>query len=665
MNSNYITTEAERGTRSLFQPRIWVACSIISLIFIIINLVKSSQLDIEDALFLTRNSIKEFKEMYLPNGLHLGGDEGVFTDAETYTRRMIHNDFDLDFPLNGVMNSVFPIDSFIEFNTSVEFPDNLSLYGDDTKVTPNQLIGRYASFSSIITNEMNEQYKIFPGLACEAINGTEYPEYYGKIFVVLRGECTFVDKVSSIVESDLNPRAIIIANNEPYRSLITMYSATFNSDGSLKTPIMFITNEDYKILKYLEEEEPNTFLRLSTASLGNWWNVLISMTLSPPILILLFYTVVKGLQFFRKRRLNKLNEKIVKQLPVYIFNQNHIIPSKSFYDYITITRQSDRLSSIPSSDSGSGIAEANPQSIGPTPKSSTSSMQNLVINGVDLEGSTGKKLNILTAPKDYYHTFKCSICLDSFKPLKSRVLVLDCKHIFHEKCLSNWLINFKRSCPLCNNTLKNNELPYLLAGQESQNNYGSISNTDLEAQREDILIHDESSNDFADSPSSSPSSVHSNDVIEQSLMIEFLEPNETEIPQTPPTNHQLTVPNSANSNASSASNTSFYTTHTTLNPSSIYTSSQNPVRHYRELIGSHTQLQSLSESLSESLSGSLSGSLDESHLSIDTDSQQYATPTGSFKSDSPNTISEFVSPNVDTETIEEDASLSTIEAVNV
>ena len=78
-------------------------------------------------------------------------------------------------------------------------------------------------------------------------------------------------------------------------------------------------------------------------------------------------------------------------------------------------------------------------------------------------------LNILVPPDDYFNATKCSICLEKFHPLRSRVLLLNCKHFYHEQCLSNWLINFKRSCPLCNNSLK---LSYLLS--QPQPSYGAL-----------------------------------------------------------------------------------------------------------------------------------------------------------------------------------------------
>ncbi|KXS94476.1 hypothetical protein AC578_1720 [Pseudocercospora eumusae] len=42
----------------------------------------------------------------------------------------------------------------------------------------------------------------------------------------------------------------------------------------------------------------------------------------------------------------------------------------------------------------------------------------------------------------------CSVCLDDFTNA-STVIRLDCKHVFHAKCIVTWLEKSKNSCPLC------------------------------------------------------------------------------------------------------------------------------------------------------------------------------------------------------------------------
>lgn len=46
---------------------------------------------------------------------------------------------------------------------------------------------------------------------------------------------------------------------------------------------------------------------------------------------------------------------------------------------------------------------------------------------------------------------KCSICLSDFN-LKDKIISLECKHIFHVKCIRQWFSNGKK-CPNCNNTV--------------------------------------------------------------------------------------------------------------------------------------------------------------------------------------------------------------------
>lgn len=45
----------------------------------------------------------------------------------------------------------------------------------------------------------------------------------------------------------------------------------------------------------------------------------------------------------------------------------------------------------------------------------------------------------------------CTICLQKFRDNISKICILTCNHIFHYKCLYNWLISNKHwKCPICN-----------------------------------------------------------------------------------------------------------------------------------------------------------------------------------------------------------------------
>lgn len=410
--------------------------------FLALHLFMASQLELEDALFLTKNTFREWNDHYLckgrvagctlPEGKH-GEDKHEEEEIESTARRF---DLDLDSPFTNVVNLVFPIDLIVSYNAS-----NIT----------HKFVARYASFSPVLTGKLRSHFSVFPGDACEPIVADDYPDMKDRVIVVLRGHCTFVSKVKHVLESKLRPRAVVVANNEPSRNLITMYSGTFNSDGLLSVPVLFIASEDYLRLQEVGDVE----LLLQTAAFDNWVNLMLLMAVSPPLLILACYVAVRGIQLCRRRRRSVVSRRLVRRLPVYIYNKSHLVPAGSFYEYLAATGQTDVVS-LPLSSFNDILGD-----------------QPDLVHEVDLESVN---VPLLMAPKDFYPTKKCSICLDRFVALHLRVLVLDCHHVYHEKCLSNWLVNFRRTCPLCNEPLKLiDTLPLLDISQL----YGSFSG-DLE-----------------------------------------------------------------------------------------------------------------------------------------------------------------------------------------
>ena len=86
-------------------------------------------------------------------------------------------------------------------------------------------------------------------------------------------------------------------------------------------------------------------------------------------------------------------------------------------------------------------------------------------NQVDIEEENRKKIEILLknslAPQKFIKKLgikdgnTCTICIEDFKEKKSKVSVTPCQHVFHYKCLSNWLIQnvLNPKCPNCNYNL--------------------------------------------------------------------------------------------------------------------------------------------------------------------------------------------------------------------
>lgn len=57
------------------------------------------------------------------------------------------------------------------------------------------------------------------------------------------------------------------------------------------------------------------------------------------------------------------------------------------------------------------------------------------------------QINQVYYKKNKYDLFECSICFDEFKE-NELLKQLNCNHIFHKECLSQWLLNEKH-CPIC------------------------------------------------------------------------------------------------------------------------------------------------------------------------------------------------------------------------
>ncbi|KAI5968238.1 hypothetical protein CANMA_002454 [Candida margitis] len=389
------------------QPRTVVFALLLTLYVLLIGFGLGGQLDFNSAIFLTKNSIQEFKQKL--------SSKSIITSIAG----SLPYEGDPEYPLNNVFNSLFPIDAIFEFNTTYE-----------GNITTHKFAGRYASFSPILNDRITSRYRILSDKACSKVTVDDSDKV--KILIVPRGECNFVSKVLNIIGSDAKPKAIIIANNEPYRGLITMYSNTFNQDGALDIPVVFITYEDSKLLEAAGHD--STALQISTADFGDWINVLLSIVLSPPLLIIVIYCIILCGQRVRRGQINKRNTQLVKNLPVYVYNVDQLISESDFEKCFKST--------------DSEIADD---------------------PALFAKSALHQKLHVLTSPNDYFKAYKCSICLEKYEPLRSRVLVLECKHLYHQKCLSKWLINFRRSCPLCNSTILTDNL---LTGHEV--NYGSM-----------------------------------------------------------------------------------------------------------------------------------------------------------------------------------------------
>jgi len=69
------------------------------------------------------------------------------------------------------------------------------------------------------------------------------------------------------------------------------------------------------------------------------------------------------------------------------------------------------------------------------------------------KSKTGVDANCIDAlPRVACHEFKgedCRVCLTPFEN-DDEVVALPCSHLFHASCISTWLSDYRKACPLCN-----------------------------------------------------------------------------------------------------------------------------------------------------------------------------------------------------------------------
>jgi hypothetical protein len=70
-----------------------------------------------------------------------------------------------------------------------------------------------------------------------------------------------------------------------------------------------------------------------------------------------------------------------------------------------------------------------------------------------LERPTASKQNVDSLPRVRAEDAVgqvCTVCLDPFRLNDTISMLPACEHIFHKDCVSKWLLERHRTCPLCN-----------------------------------------------------------------------------------------------------------------------------------------------------------------------------------------------------------------------
>jgi hypothetical protein len=64
------------------------------------------------------------------------------------------------------------------------------------------------------------------------------------------------------------------------------------------------------------------------------------------------------------------------------------------------------------------------------------------------------KFTVIEKNYDEYTDDCCSICLQESQESQEQIIKTNCNHIFHLQCLSNWVNQNKKTCPICRNSME-------------------------------------------------------------------------------------------------------------------------------------------------------------------------------------------------------------------
>lgn len=296
------------------------------------------------------------------------------------------------------------------------------------------------------------------------------------IALALRGECSFAAKVR--MAQELGASAVVIGDEaltgEPEsiqrrrQNLITMFSPDDIDD--LDIPAMFVSRATYLILWDELKASPNGTVAIRLEEDTEWEYPLLDLLLALLLLPSILTIATLGLNHIRtirRRKKERATPSAVDALEVRIWQEGGWEKEDSLRSGSTTSsvggddgasRTSSRPGSIrnslqppPTHDqqqeaSGSGwTSHGSPR---PTARRLGSSADRLhrLLASSPAPSTSRSKPNL--RPKQYYNTQECAICLEMFQK-GDEVRICPCGHVFHREELDQWLMGWKRCCPVC------------------------------------------------------------------------------------------------------------------------------------------------------------------------------------------------------------------------
>ncbi|KAG7386765.1 hypothetical protein PHYPSEUDO_015273 [Phytophthora pseudosyringae] len=314
-----------------------------------------------------------------------------------------------------------------------------------------------------------EVVPVTPFTACEPLRGQDLT---GKVALVLRGDCNFVQKVWHAQRA--HAAAVVVMDDE--RRLEPPYHIIMMKDdmaSSVRIPSVFISYASGEwLLDAMSRAVPWNPLRITIDSNGelpqaSTSNRLLKRVIAYIFLISIVCAFSSGLSLLSSAIFQWVGKTrrthAAKQLPIAKYERNmqrtlleHLLEDQFVLDRIplaeieNVSKTSESHSHAADTEPASSTAEAtaNPHETGDVVSDEDDTYLEKEKEKMQLQKEMkGEDETTYRSPADS-DAETCPICLDDFED-GADVKVLPCQHFFHVDCINPWLEGRSGRCPLC------------------------------------------------------------------------------------------------------------------------------------------------------------------------------------------------------------------------
>ncbi|KAL2425984.1 hypothetical protein ABEF95_008553 [Exophiala dermatitidis] len=202
-----------------------------------------------------------------------------------------------------------------------------------------------------------------------------------------------------------------------------------------------------KHIQAQDEQQPGLWVTLTPTSVSTspFFDTLLVLVVSPLVTLTVVYALLLLRSRIRRRRW-RAPKSVVERLPVRTY---HTISTASLTTSSQVASPDNASATSPLLMSASQNVQQRPR-----PRSQTT---NDIFSGGSTDSSVSpsksppeKKQTKATKRKRYTgRQVECVVCLEEYVDGESRVMSLPCGHEFHAECITPWLVNRRRTCPIC------------------------------------------------------------------------------------------------------------------------------------------------------------------------------------------------------------------------